>query len=196
MNKTDKCRICRKMGEKLFLKGDKCNLPTCPFTRRSYAPGQHGGKGGRQRRASDYKMQLVEKQKARAIYNISEVVLRSYYTRARKEKGATGQILMDLLESRADNVIYRASWKSSRRDARQSISHGLVKINGRNNKSSNLITKKGDKLEIKEISTDVKRDVPSWIKVKGKSLEIVSNPEYDKDQSIINEQLIIEYYSR
>jgi len=103
---------------------------------------------------------------------------------------------MDLLESRTDNVIYRASWATSRRDARQLVSHGLVKLNGKNNKSPNMILKKGDKLEIKEILTDVKRDIPKWIKVKNKSLEIVSNPEYDKDQSIINEQLIIEYYSR
>jgi len=196
MKKNDKCRICRKMGEKLFLKGDKCNLPTCPFTRKNYAPGQHGSKGIRRRRVSDYQMQLMEKQKAKAIYNINEVDLLSYYTRARKEKGATGQKLMDLLESRTDNVIYRASWATSRRDARQLVSHGLVKLNGKNNKSPNMILKKGDKLEIKEILTDVKRDIPKWIKVKNKSLEIVSNPEYDKDQSIINEQLIIEYYSR
>ena len=196
MDKNDKCKICRTMGEKLFLKGDKCNLPTCPFSRRSYAPGQHGGKMRRHGRPSDYKTQLMEKQKARAIYGLSEVVLSSYYSQARKDKGSTGQKLMDLLESRLDNIIYRASWAASRRDARQMASHGKVKLNGKGCKSSNTVLTKGDKLEVKEVLVDIKRDIPDWLKVSGKTLEVISTPKYDKDQSIINEQLIIEFYSR
>lgn len=196
MDKNEKCKICRKMGEKLFLKGDKCNLPTCPFSRRSYAPGQHGSKMRRQRRPSDYKIQLVEKQKARAIYKLGEVALQSYYNKARKDKGSTGQKLMDLLESRLDNIVYRASWAASRSDARQMVSHGQVKLNGKGCKSSNIILVKGDKLQMKGVLSEIKRDVPNWLKVSEMSLEVTSNPEYDKEQSIINEQLIIEYYSR
>lgn len=196
MDKNDKCKICRTMGEKLFLKGEKCNLPTCPFSRRSYAPGQHGGKMRRRSRPSDYKMQLMEKQKARAIYGLSEVMLSSYYSQARKDKGSTGQKLMDLLESRLDNIIYRASWAASRRDARQMASHGKVMLNGKSCKSPNTILTKGDKVEVKEILSDIKRDIPDWLKVTGKTLEVTSSPKYDKDQSIINEQLIIEFYSR
>ena len=196
MQKKDKCRLCRRAGEKLFLKGEKCNLPSCPVARRAYGPGQHRNQGKRFRRMSDYSLQLNEKQKARAIYGISELQLLTYYKKARKVKGASGQKLMDLLESRIDNVIYRAGWASTRSEARQISVHGRVKINNKKTRSANILMKRGDKLEIVSIKESEKSDIPEWIKVTGKSLEVISSPVFDKGQSIINEQLIIEYYSR
>jgi small subunit ribosomal protein S4 len=196
MDKRDQCKMCRRAGEKLFLKGEKCNLPSCPFTRRSYGPGQHGGKAKRFMKISDYAIQLNEKQKAKAIYGISESQLSAYCDKARRVKGATGQALMDILESRLDNIVYRAAWAQSRREAKQIVSHKNVSVNGKKSKSSNLQVSKGDKVEIKGVANEIKRDIPDWLKVNGNKLEVVAQPSYDKDQSIINEQLIIEYYSR
>jgi len=196
MEKKDQCKMCRRAGEKLFLKGEKCNLPSCPFARRSYGPGQHGGKAKGFRKSSDYAIQLNEKQKAKAIYGVSENQLSTYCDKARRVKGATGQILMDMLESRLDNIVYRAAWAQSRRQARQFISHRSVSVNNKISKSSNMQISKGDKIEIKSAVSDVKRDIPDWLKVSNNKLEVIGRPSYDGDQSIINEQLIIEYYSR
>lgn len=196
MKKFDKCSICRRAGEKLFLKGEKCNLPSCPVTRRSYRPGQHGNKAIKGRKISDYAIQLNEKQKAKAIYGLSESQLRTYFEKARMVKGATGQTLMNLLESRLDNVVYKASPAKSRSEAKQFVSHGNVKVNGKKVKSSSTLVKKGDKIEIKKIEGDAKKDIPDWLKSKNNTIEISGDPTFDHEQSIINEQLIIEYFSR
>jgi small subunit ribosomal protein S4 len=196
MEKRDQCKMCRRAGEKLFLKGEKCNLPSCPFTRRSYGPGQHGDKMRKFSKSSDYAVQLSEKQKAKAIYGISESQLSSYYKQARKVKGATGQVLMNMLESRLDNIVYRAAWAQSRKEARQLVSHRNVIVNGKTAGAANMQIRKGDKVELKPAPKEIKRDMPDWLKVSKNKLEVIAEPYYDREQSIINEQLIIEYYSR
>lgn len=196
MEKKDQCKMCRRVGEKLFLKGEKCNLPSCPFARRSYGPGQHGGKTIKFSKSSDYAVQLSEKQKAKAIYGVSESQLSSYYKQARKVKGATGQALMDMLESRLDNIVYRAAWAQSRKEARQMVSHRNIIVNGKTVRSASMQMRKGDKVELKPTLKKIKRDIPDWLKVSKNKLEVIAKPYYDREQSVINEQLIIEYYSR
>jgi len=196
MKKLDKCKLCRRAGEKLFLKGERCGSPSCALERRSYAPGQHGSKPSRSRRKSDYAIQLNEKQKAKAIYGVSELQLLSYYKNALRVKGATGEKLMNMLESRVDNVVYRAGWARSRQHARQLTTHGAIKINGRRTRSAGQIIKKGDTISINNTNDEIKRDLPPWIKKNNSTVEITSDPTHDRDQSIINDQLIIEFYSR
>ncbi len=197
MEKLDKCRICRRAGEKLFLKGDKCNLPSCPVTKRPYAPGQAGAKGSR-RKASDYAKQLLEKQKARAIYGLSEKQMANYFAEARKDRHSTGTQLINLLESRLDNVVYRAGWAASRSEARQLVTHGKITINDNKAKSPSLQTKIGDKVSIVGAIKEGKREVAENYKSAkdGKGIEIVSAPDAEKIATAVNIQLIIEFYSR
>lgn len=197
MRKTDKCRICRRAGEKLFLKGEKCNTPNCVFAKKSYAPGLQGAKA-RVRRGSDYSIQLREKQKARAIYGVSEKQMQNYFAQARKNRSATGEILIQLLENRIDNVVYRAGWAKSRTEARQIVSHGNLKLNGVNVKTPSIQLAIGDTLMLKKApeKETSKKDIPAWIEQKGSS-EIKIKGLAQKDElSLINEQLIIEFYSR
>lgn len=195
MNKQDKCRMCRRTGEKLFLKGDKCFGPSCPVEKRPYAPGQAGPKA-RNKKMSDYSKQLIEKQKARAVYGISENQMRNLFEKARKKRHSTGTELMKMLESRVDNVVYRIGWASSRNQARQFVVHGLVKLNGRKIKSPSIQLLPEDKLEIKKFDGEEKKGLPQWLKVNAKQAEIVAEPALDETMSGINEQLIIEFYSR
>jgi small subunit ribosomal protein S4 len=198
MEKTDKCRLCRRAGEKLFLKGDKCNLPSCPVTKRPYPPGQAGAKG-RMRKASDYSKQLLEKQKARAIYRITEKQMANYFVNARKQKLSTGNELLTLLESRADNVVYRAGWAASRSEARQMVAHGNIMVNGKKIQSPSLQVKIGDKIGLNDkIKKEGDRPVADWIKM-DKSLrefEVTGKPDVEGVGTAINVQLIIEFYSR
>lgn len=193
MEKNANCRICRRSGEKLFLKGEKCNTPKCPFAKRSYAPGQAGPKA-RMRRGSDYSIQLTEKQKARAIYGVSEKQMVAYYNEARKNRSATGSILMQLLEQRLDNAVFRAGGAPSRDSARQLVVHGNVKLNGGQVKSAGCQVSKGDKIETK---TEIgKKDLPVWLKrINNNEFEIIDTP-IKEEVSLIDEQLIIEFYSR
>ncbi len=197
MKYTDKCSICRRAGEKLFLKGEKCNLPTCPFLKRSYSPGE-GGPRARGRKSSDYLLQLIEKQKARAIYGVSERQMVNYFESARRHKGKTGSMLFELLEKRLDNVAFRAKFTDSRKQARQLITHGGVKLN---NKSVNIPshqTKAGDKISLtkglnKKIS---QKELPGWLKLSSEgTIEVTGSPEKE-GFSQFNEQFIVEYYSR
>jgi small subunit ribosomal protein S4 len=197
MKKNDKCRICRRAGEKLFLKGEKCNTPNCVFAKKSYAPGLGGAKA-RVRRGSDYSIQLKEKQKARAIYGVSEKQMQNYFAKARKNRSATGENLIQLLEGRIDNVVYRAGWARSRNEARQIVSHSKVSLNGRYVKTPSLQVKISDKIKLNTAldKETAKKDLPAWISAKsGTEIEVKSLPQKE-ELLLINEQLIIEFYSR
>lgn len=196
------CRLCRAAGEKLFLKGERCFSPKCAMTRRPYPAGQHGE--NKRGKVSDYGKQLAEKQKARRIYNLNERQMRRVYELASKSKSNTGEVLMQTLESKLDNVLYRAGVADSRRHATQIILHGFVKINGRKVAAPAYFTKAEDKIEItRTVNSNPevagrKSEVPSWmvIDTKDKSINITARPSREQIMTTLEEQLIIEYYSR
>ncbi|OQA51973.1 MAG: 30S ribosomal protein S4 [candidate division WS2 bacterium ADurb.Bin280] len=199
MNKDARCRMCRRSGEKLFLKGDKCSSPACPFNRRSYAPGQAGAKA-RKRKGSDYSIQLMEKQKARAIYGLREKQMRKFFAEARKVKGATGERLVQMLESRIDNIVFKAGWAFSRDMARQMVSHGHIAINGKKVTIPSYVVKIGD--TISQIGnnkqTTDEKNLPVWIK-RGKDASEVIYERLPMGEEIISAfdvQLITEFYSK
>lgn len=196
MKKTDNCRICRRVGEKLFLKGEKCNSPACPFLKRSYAPGDAGPRS-KNRKGSDYLLQLIEKQKARAIYGLNERQMASYFESARKTVGQTGPKLIELLERRLDNAAYRVGFAPSRDEARQMVGHGKILINGKKVNSGSYMVKISDKIASKSPMTKLSsKNSMRWVKVLGPAeAQVIDVPNKD-DVSQINEQLIIEYYSR
>ncbi|MEW6674657.1 MAG: 30S ribosomal protein S4 [Nitrospirota bacterium] len=200
------CRICRREGEKLFLKGDRCYTEKCAVERRRYPPGQHGqGRG----KLSDYGIQLREKQKVRKTYGLLERQFRRYFHEAERRKGITGEILLQLLESRLDNVVYSMGFAPNRREARQLIAHGHFLVNGKKVNLPSYAVKAGDLVEVKESSRDIPeinnsilkiehRGLPTWVEVdsanfKGKVLHI---PSRDEIQLPIQEQLIVELYSK
>ncbi len=202
-----KCKKCRREGEKLFLKGEKCLSPKCPIIKRNYPPGLHGSK--RRIRHSPYGLQLREKQKARISYRILETQFKNYFLKAQKRKGNTGEFFIQLLEMRLDNTIYRMGFAKSRDQARQFISHGLVLINSKRVTLPSFQVKIGDKINVtdkgakltilKEISKSThKTGASDWIKVDAKKLEgeIVSLPKTEDLKLTLNLPLIIEYYSR
>jgi len=200
------CRICRRAGEKLFLKGDRCYTEKCAIERRKYPPGEHGQK---YRKVSDYGIQLGEKQKARKAYGLLERQFRKYFREAERGKGVTGEVLLQLLESRLDNVVYRMGFASNKRMARQLISHGHFRVNGKPVNVPSYSVKKGDVVEVKESSRNIPeiieslskaehRGVPQWVEVdsanmRGKVLHIPSREEI---QFPSQEQLIVELYSK
>jgi small subunit ribosomal protein S4 len=206
---TASCRLCRREGEKLFLKGTKCVSDKCAFDKRQYAPGQHGQQ--RKRKPSDYAIQLREKQKAKRIYGILEKQFRNYFKKAEKAKGATGEILLQLLERRLDNVVYRANFASSRSQARQMVKHNFAKVNGKKVNIPSYIVKPGEKIEMKgkdqqikdikeiiKILEDRGRIVPDWIEVSPDKLTIdISRLPNKADTGMaIEENLIVELYSK
>jgi small subunit ribosomal protein S4 len=200
------CRICRREGEKLFLKGDRCYTEKCAIERRKYPPGQHG-QG--YRKLSDYGLQLREKQKVRKTYGLVERQFRRYFHEAERSKGITGEMLLQLLESRLDNVAYRMGFTSNRRKARQLISHGHFRVNGKKVNIPSYLVKGGDLVEVDEASRDIPeiidslskvehRGIPAWVEVdsanfKGKVLHV---PSRDEIQLPIQEKLIVELYSK
>lgn len=195
MEKLTNCKICRRAGEKLFLKGEKCNSPKCPFVKRPYAPGQAGPKA-RPRRGSDYSVQLSEKQKARSIYGISETQMVSYYNRARKNRSGTGEELIRLLNNRLDNMVYRAGLSESRDHSRQIVVHGGVLVNKKMVKSPGYQVAKGDIVSVKSEKEVMQKGLPVWLKgLSNKEFQVVETPIKD-DLSLVDEQLIIEFYSR
>ena len=147
-----KCRLCRREGTKLFLKGDRCFTNKCGYERRPYAPGEHGRL---RRKMSDYAIQLREKQKVRRMYGILERQFRSYFEKAEGMKGVTGANLLSLLERRMDNVIYRLGFANSRDQARQMVKHGLFNMNGRRVSIPSMIVKVGDVIEVRENSRKI-----------------------------------------
>lgn len=204
------CKLCRREGEKLFLKGSRCLTPKCSFERRSYPPGQHGReKQFRRGRASDYLLQLREKQKARRIYGMMERQFSRYFKRAEQQVGLTGTNLLVLLERRLDNVVYRLGIASSRAQARQLVSHGHIMLNGRKTDIPSALISPGDVISIrpesqrsayfKELRQDLDdRRVPRWLTVEAAQLSanVLHLPAREDIDVTLNEQLIVEYYSR
>lgn len=203
------CKQCRREGEKLFLKGDRCFSQKCSFERRSYPPGLHGRQTQFRQKESDYALQLREKQKMRRLYGVFERQFRRYFEIAQRQKGLTGINLLILLESRLDSVIYRLGLASSRAQARQLISHGHFEVNGRKTSAPSLLVAVGDTVHVrdnsqkntyfKDISKSVDEGrVPAWLSFDAKNLsaQILNLPTRDQIESTLNEQLIVEYYSR
>lgn len=205
------CKLCRREGEKLFLKGERCMTPKCAMERRAYPPGQHGrGTQFRRRgRASEYSRQLREKQKVRRLYGVLERQFRRYYKEASRRKGQTGANLLTLLESRLDNVVYRMGFADSRAQARQLVQHGHFWFNGRPTNIPSRLVKPGDVISVRQQSRQKnffkeraqimeERGVPGWLSLdlrdmSGRVLNLPSREEIDLP---INEQMIVEYYSR
>ncbi len=200
------CRICRRHGLKLFLKGERCFGPKCAIERRNYAPGDHGQ---RRRKLSEYANQLKEKQKTRYIYGVLERQFRKHYTEAERRGGATGANLLQLLETRLDNVVYRMGFADSRPQARQIVRHGHFTVNGRRTDIPSFIVKPGDVVAVREGSRKReyfqtigpllnRRNVPSWLTLDAANLSgrVISLLEADQVDSKINAQLIVEFYSR
>jgi small subunit ribosomal protein S4 len=204
------CKLCRREGEKLFLKGSRCLTPKCSFERRSYPPGQHGReKQFRRGRASDYLLQLREKQKARRVYGVMERQFSRYFKRAEQQVGLTGTNLLVLLESRLDNVVYRLGIASSRAQARQLVSHGHIMINGRKTDIPSALVAPGDLVSVrpesqrrtffKGLREDLDdRRVPRWLAMEPAQLsaKVLHLPAREDIDVTLNEQLIVEYYSR
>ncbi|MBU1248684.1 MAG: 30S ribosomal protein S4 [Proteobacteria bacterium] len=201
-----KCRICRREGEKLFLKGDRCYTDKCAYERRPYAP---GGTARMRRKMSDYAIQLREKQKVRRMYGILEGQFHRYFERADSMKGVTGDNLLILLERRMDNVIYRLGYSNSRAQARQMVRHGLFKVNGRRVTIPSQLVREGDVIEVREESRKVpvlaeaqeviaRRGCPEWLETDGPAFKgtVKALPTRADIQFPINEQLIVELYSK
>jgi len=206
-NLDPKCRQCRREGEKLFLKGEKCFTDKCSIERRSYAPGQHGQK--QNTRLSDYGVQLREKQKIRRIYGILEAQFRSYYKDAASGRGVTGESLLQLLESRLDNVAHRMGFGSSRTEARQVVRHNGILVNGKRVNIPSYQVKPGDVIEVAEkarqhlrvkgaLAAAEQRGFPEWIEVDTKAFKGVykAKPQRAELPSTINEHLVVELYSK
>lgn len=206
-NLDPKCRQCRREGEKLFLKGEKCFTDKCAIEKRNFPPGQHGQK--RTQRLSDYGVQLREKQKLRRIYGILEAQFRSYYAQADRIKGITGENLLQLLESRLDNVAYRMGLGSSRTEARQIVRHNSILVNGSRVNIPSYQVRPGDVVEVDAASKQQlrikgaveaaeQRGFPEWLEVDVKALKgtFKSRPQRDELPSTINESLVVELYSK
>ena len=204
------CKLCRREGEKLFLKGERCFSPKCSFDKRDYAPGQHGRNMSRRRkRESDYGRQLRAKQRARRVYGVLERQFSRYFKVASQRRGLTGLNLLQILESRLDNVVYRLGFASSRPEARLMVTHGHFIVNGRRTDIPSMLLKDGDELSVREGSRKLtyfknlgdvveKRSVPAWLERDAKTLagKVGRLPERSEIDGSLNEQLIVEYYSR
>ena len=201
------CRVCRREGVKLFLKGSRCGTDKCAFGRRGYSPGQHGK--GRRFKVSNYGLQLRQKQKVKKIYGVLEKQFRRYFKLAERSKGVTGEKLLELLERRLDNVIFRSCFAVSRTQARQMVGHGHVLVNNRKVNIPSYSVKTGDVIQIKQKDKIVKntkaivkdakdRGVPGWLKEDFEALkvEIVRLSERSDVGMDIQEQLIVELYSK
>ena len=201
------CRLCRREGMKLFLKGERCHTEKCAIEKRNFAPGQHG----RDRKAKivGYGLQLREKQKAKRIYFTLESQFREYYEKASRTPGVTGELLLQQLERRLDNVAFRLGFASSRRQARQLVRHGHVEVNGRKVNIPSCGLKVGDVIEIKNsnaarqlatknLEAASSRAVPVWLSLDKEALKgvVMRIPTRDEIQPIANEQAVVEFYSR
>ena len=201
------CRQCRRIGEKLFLKGERCYTPRCAVDRRKGPPGDHGL---RRRRPSDWSFQLREKQKARFTYGVLERQFRKYFEMARERKAITGDILMEILERRLDNVVYRLSFVDSRRQGRQLVNHGHLTVNGRRMNIPSYLVNKRDVITwkpsngsvpefVKDLTEGIpKRPVPNWLSLDPANLtgEVTSMPDSSQFDTTIDARLIVEFYSK
>ena len=200
------CRQCRREGQKLFLKGERCYSEKCSFTVRSYAPGQHGQ--GR-KKSSEYGLQLRAKQRARRFYGVAEHQFRHYFEMAVKKQGVTGTNLLRILESRLDNVVYRAGYASSRAEARQLVGHGHFEVNGHRVDIASYLLKAGDIIAVCEkargtekmkavVEANSAKPVPEWLDVNRDAYEVkvVNLPEREQIEAPVEEHLIVELYSK
>ena len=204
--KDEQCRICRREGQKLFLKGSRCYTDKCSISRRNYAPGQNGQK---RKKLSEYGTQLREKQKTKSFYGVGEKQFRKYFDIASNTKGKTGEVLLQLLESRLDNVVYRLGFGSSRAQARMLVTHGTFEVNGKKVDIASYLVKEGDVISVREIRKDNKaiqanveenaaRPVPAWLekdaeKLSGKVVRLAAREDIDLP---VEEHLIVELYSK
>lgn len=201
------CRLCRREGQKLFLKGDRCYTDKCAVVRRSYAPGQHGQ--GRRSKVSEYGTQLREKQKAKRYYGVLERQFEGYFELASKKKGQTGENLLSILESRLDNVVYRLGFAMSRAEARQLVRHGHFTVNGKKVNIPSYLVKQGEIISLKDSSKSLEkikavieansfRQPPKWLDFDRNAMvaKVVALPEKDDIDLPIQEHLIVEYYSK
>ncbi len=204
--KESVCRLCRREGAKLFLKGDRCYSDKCAVERRPYPPGQHGTRRVKQ---SDYGIQLREKQKARRIYGVMEGQFRNYFKIADRQKGVTGENLIIILERRLDNTVFRLGFAGSRADARQLVRHGHVTVNGRKVNIPSYLLKPGDVIEIREKSrTSIRvlealvsaerKSTPTWLELEAPKFRgmFKNYPSRNEVALPVNEQLIVELYSK
>ncbi len=200
-----KCRLCRREGVKLFLKGDRCYSPKCALSKRPYAPGQHGRY---RRRATQFAIHLREKQKAKRIYGVREAQFRRYVELAKKKKGVTGEALLKILERRLDNVVWRAGFAFSRDQARQLVNHGHFLVNGRRLNIPSYLVKEGDSIEVRPQSKDKlrelvkaaseRRPLPSWLQrdLETLRIQVTQEPQLEDLDQGIETSLIVEFYSR
>ena len=202
------CRLCRREGTKLFLKGDRCFSDKCSVARRAQAPGQHCVGTGR-KRVKEYGLQLREKQKAKRYYGILEKQFKNYFVKADKKEGQTGENLLTMIERRLDNVVYRMGMADSRREARQLVCHGHFRVNGRKVDIPSYITKKGDVITLREqsrksarikmlVENISARSVPAWITMDKENIQATINalPTKTDIDFPIEEHLIVELYSK
>lgn len=200
------CKLCRREGKKLFLKGERCYTGKCSLERRAYAPGQHGQS---RKKTSEYGLQLRAKQQARRFYGIQEGQFHKYFLMAERKQGITGENLLRICESRLDNAVYLIGWSSSRAEGRQLVNHGHFKVNGHKVDIASYLLKAGDTVSIKDksrqndkiqaiIEANAARPVPKWLEVSADRFEakVVSLPEREDMTVPVEEHLIVEYYSK
>lgn len=200
------CRLCRREGMQLFLKGERCYTDKCSVKKRSYAPGQHGQ---RRTKLSEYGIQLREKQKVKRIYGLTERQFHLYFEKAEKQKGITGENLLRSLEFRMDNVLYRGGFASSRNQARQLISHGHFQVNGRKVNIPSYFIRIGDVIRVRDQSKEIEsiknsskrvdqRTIPNWLEFDKEKFEVIVKdlPQREEIPLNIREQLVVELYSK
>lgn len=200
------CKLCRRENVKLFLKGDRCFTDKCSFERRPYPPGQHGQS---RLKFSEFALQLREKQKTKRYYGVYERQFRKYFDEADRRRGVTGTELLRLLETRLDNVVYTLGFAASRREARQLVKHNHFTVNGKKNNIPSFNVQKGDVVEVRESSRGVnkilagiesakKREVPAWVEADYGAFKgtIKDVPERESISLAVEENMIVEYYSR
>src|SRR5882672_811693 len=202
-----KCRLCRRAGMKLFLKGARCSSDKCAMERRAYAPGEHGK--SRRVKETDYGTQLREKQKARRMYGVMERQFRNYFEKAARAKGVTGEVLLQMLERRLDNVVFRLGFSNNRAQARQLVRHQHFSVNGRKVDVPSFLVRVGDTVQVRDKSRNLTviqgslqarkgQSTPEWLEVNGEAMNgrVLSIPARGSITTPINEQLIVELYSK
>ncbi len=200
------CKLCRREGQKLFLKGERCYTNKCAIARRPYAPGQHGAQ---RKKLSEYGLQLREKQKAKRFYGLLESQFRKYFDMANRKKGVTGEILLQLLESRLDNVVYRMGFATTRAEARQLVTHAHFQVNGKKVNIPSYLVNVGDVISVSErgkksprfkeiLDITGSKVVPKWLEVDQENLKgkVVALPEREDIDLNVQETLIVELYSK
>ncbi len=203
------CKLCRREGQKLFLKGERCFTPKCAMERRPYPAGMHGRRRQFRRRVSEYGTQLREKQKAKRIYGVLERQFRRYFEEAERRPGLTGLNLLMMLETRLDNVVYRLGLASSRAQARQLVRHGHFSVNGRKTNIPSYLVRPSSEIAVRERSKEMayfrdvaqrlgERPLPEWLSLDEETLSarVLAFPSRDDVEIPLSEQLIVEYYSR